>query len=147
MVKIINDVIIVFLMDLSFNNKEELEEKFKSILNKLEKRYRIEIKGSYKINVYKDKIYGIILEIRKDDIYYDYFNTADMNINIINSHFLYEVDDIYNINKNNDVYLYNNKIYIDIKDRIGLLKIIEYSKIIYKENKIIKNGKKINNML
>ena len=83
MVKIINDVIIVFLMQyLSFDNKELLEEEFKEVLDKLEKVYKIEINGSYKINVYKDNIYGSVLEIKKDKDYYDYFNTIDMNINI-----------------------------------------------------------------
>jgi len=147
MVKITNDVIIVFLMHyLSFDDKDKLEDEFKEVLDKLEKVYKIEIKGNYKINVYKDKIYGVILEIKKDSEYYDYFNTIDMTINIIDSDFLYEVNDYFN-NVKGDIYLYNDKIYLDIYSKEDLYKIIESSRVIYKENHIRKNGKKINNML
>ena len=131
---------------LSFDNKELLEEEFKEVLDKLEKVYKIEINGSYKINVYKDNIYGSVLEIKKDKDYYDYFNTIDMNINIIDSNFLYEVED-YFIDTSSDIYCYNDKFYLDVKNREELLKIIENSKVIYKENHIRKNGKKLNNML
>lgn len=145
MVKIIDDIIVVFLMDFSYKD-ENLEDEFKNLLDKLNKVYNIDIKGSYKINLYKDKIYGAVLEIIKDSNYYDYFNAIDLTINIIDSHFLYEINDyIYNLNS--DMYLYNNKIYVDINNKKDLYKVLEYSTIIYKENSIIKNGKKINNML
>ena len=145
MVKIIDDIIVVFLMEFSYKD-ENLEDEFKNLLDKLNKVYNIDIKGSYKINLYKDKIYGAVLEIIKDSDYYDYFNAIDLTINIIDSHFLYEINDyIYNLNSN--IYLYNNKIYVDINNKKDLYKVLEYSTIIYKENSIIKNGKKINNML
>ena len=145
MVKIIDDIIVVFLMEFSYKD-ENLEDEFKNLLDKLNKVYNIDIKGSYKINLYKDKIYGAVLEIIKDSDYYDYFNAIDLTINIIDSHFLYEINDyIYNLNS--DMYLYNNKIYVDINNKKDLYKVLEYSTIIYKENSIIKNGKKINNML
>ena len=145
MVKIIDDIIVVFLMEFSYKD-ENLEDEFKNLLDKLNKVYNIDIKGSYKINLYKDKIYGAVLEIIKDSDYYDYFNAIDLTINIIDSHFLYEINDyIYNLNS--DIYLYNNKIYVDINNKKDLYKVLEYSTIIYKENSIIKNGKKINHML
>lgn len=145
MVKIIDDIIVVFLMEFSYKD-ENLEDEFKNLLDKLNKVYNIDIKGSYKINLYKDKIYGAVLEIIKDSDYYDYFNAIDLTINIIDSHFLYEINDyIYNLNS--DIYLYNNKIYVDINNKKDLYKVLEYSTIIYKENSIVKNGKKINNML
>lgn len=145
MVKIIDDIIVVFLMDFSYKD-ENLEDEFKNLLDRLNKVYNIDIKGSYKINLYKDKIYGAVLEIIKDSDYYDYFNAIDLTINIIDSHFLYETND-YVYNLNSDIYLYNNKIYVDINNKKDLYKVLEYSTIIYKENSIIKNGKKINNML
>ena len=69
-----------------------------------------------------------------------------MSINIIDTDFIYELDDCF-VELNCDKYLYNNRIYFDINNRDDLFKIIEYSKVIYKENNIRKNGKKINNML
>ena len=135
MVKIIDDIIVVFLMEFSYKD-ENLEDEFKNLLDKLNKVYNIDIKGSYKINLYKDKIYGAVLEIIKDSDYYDYFNAIDLTINIIDSHFLYEINDyIYNLNS--DIYLYNNKIYVDINNKKDLYKVLEYSTIIYKENSII----------
>ena len=42
MVRITNDVIIVFLMHyLSFDDKDKLEDEFKEVLDKLEKIYKI----------------------------------------------------------------------------------------------------------
>ena len=66
MVKIIDDIIVVFLMEFSYKD-ENLEDEFKNLLDKLNKVYNIDIKGSYKINLYKDKIYGAVLEIIKDN--------------------------------------------------------------------------------
>ena len=122
MVKIIDDIIVVFLMEFSYKD-ENLEDEFKNLLDKLNKVYNIDIKGSYKINLYKDKIYGAVLEIIKDSDYYDYFNAIDLTINIIDSHFLYEINDyIYNLNS--DIYLYNNKIYVDINNKKDLYKVL-----------------------
>ena len=75
--------------------------------------------------------YGVILVIERE---YDPFNLyskkTDLNVKFYdNSLFLYEIDDYSVKNKldNTDVYIYNNKIYIDIKDN-DVINIIEYTK-------------------
>ena len=55
MVKIIDDIIVVFLMEFSYKD-ENLEDEFKNLLDKLNKVYNIDIKGSYKINLYKKEL-------------------------------------------------------------------------------------------
>ena len=69
----------------------------------------------------------------------DYYeDIIDMKISIHESTFLYEVLNIFNINKyiNGDIFLYKNKFYIKKKDMN--FNILEHLKLVYKDtNKII----------
>lgn len=145
----------VQIKTIDFNKKEDLQDYFRNLFVNLKEFYNININGFYNINVYKDKFYGIVLEIEKEDIdYIDYLNgQVDMNIVIDNSNiFLYEIDDYFNIDKKNidkfKIYQYQNKIYLQIIDNlssIDLGKIMEFAKIIYGDacKHILKHGKKI----
>ena len=64
MVKIIDDIIVVFLMEFSYKD-ENLEDEFKNLLDKLNKVYNIDIKGSYKINLYKEVEATIKIKLEK----------------------------------------------------------------------------------
>lgn len=151
--------IIVFLnsdeiKNIDFSDDESLEEQFKEIFLKLNKKYDIELNGYYEVNIYKDGNYGIILEIITEDFdYYNYFNQIDMKINISKlSSFLYEIKYEF---LNNDIfencicYKYLNKIYLKVLDNIDrytYFKILELSNVIYgeKTEEIIRYGKKVN---
>lgn len=141
------------IKSIDFNKKEDLENYFKTLFVKLREHYDIDINGFYNINAYKDKNYGLVLELEKEDIdYMDYFN-GQVDMNIIfenNSVFLYEIDDYFNIDKKIlnkiNIYKYNEKIYLQIIDdisEINMGKILEFSKIIYNDKRIIKHGTKI----
>jgi len=156
-VNVINeDEIVVFLNKNYFNeedfeNSDKLEKKFKTIFKGLT-NYNIEVNGYYIIDLYIDKYYGYILNIKQEDVeYYSYFdNQIDMKINIKKTDFLYEIDYIdldTNILKDSKILKYQGKIYLKIDNNISdivLGCIIEKSKIIYKNTKkIINNSEEV----
>lgn len=130
----------------NLNNKIELEKNFQKIFNKLNNIYKLELSGSYEINIYNNK-YGIILEIKKEELeYFDYYDTIDMHINISKyNDIIYKTN---NIIKDTNIYEYKGEIYIEQKNtdfnKLGL--IIENSEIIYGEMayNIKKKAKKLN---
>ena len=121
----------------NFKEKEEIEKYLKKLFKILKNKYEITIEGFYNINIYIDKYYGAVLHLEKEDLdYFDYFkNQVDMKITIINTSFLYEVDDIpYDILNKFNVIVKNNNIYLEIKEELSPLekmKLLENSKLIY----------------
>lgn len=143
-----------YLKDSNFDIKKDLESYFKNLFSKLKKHYNINISGYYNIDVYIDDNYGLVMNLKKEEIeYYDYFdNQIDMRIALKNNKFLYSVIDLFMINDilvpNNIVYLYKGKYYIDIMDNINaemMMKLVEFSNIIFDEEvDDIRKSKKIN---
>lgn len=134
----IDDILVIYLRNVYTNNIKKL---CIETTNKLNKYYSIDLKGFYTINIYIDKSYGTIMEINMDVNDLDYEN-LDLHIITHNCIFLFEVDDILDLNVDK-YYMYNDKYYIDINNIYN----IEFVKIIYKNNEdIIKNMicKKIN---
>lgn len=160
--KLDDDNLIVFLNNLylkknSFTLKNNLEKYFKSLFIKLNEFYDIEIKGFYNINIYQDKLFGIILEIKKEDLdFYSYYDDhIDMKIRIMKKEkFVFVLDKFSMLNKNIldycKIYKYNNSFYVIPKKTISDVNIgiiLENSKILYGEDayKIINKAKLINN--
>ena len=155
--KIINldeNCMTIFLNNYYFKSEEtdikkDLEGYFRNLFLKLQKYYDINISGYYNIDVYIDDNYGIIINLKKEEVeYFDYFdNQIDMRIVLKNNKFLYEISDIFNINniKDCDIYLYKDKCYIDLKNNINsMLEIIEFVNIIYDDSvDKIRNSKRI----
>ena len=90
------DRFIVFLNysklgNIDFQNYDEIEQYFRKLFLNLKRNYNISINGYYSIKIYKDKIYGIIIEAHKEDIdYMDLFdNQVEMSIEVIDDIFLY----------------------------------------------------------
>ena len=152
-----NDTDIAFILNDFFNPKLEGKEKTtippsdSDFPIKLNTIYELDLYGSYEINIYKNKIYGIILEIKEqENPYLDYYNGIDMKITISKyNDFIYKVNNYYKELKNNcEIYTLDGIIYaIPKKDefqKLGIL--IENSEIIYGKqcNQIKKRAKKIN---
>lgn len=133
----------------NFTEKDNLEDNFRSIFNSIKDRYLLDISGYYNIIMYKDNIYGIILEVEKDPLeYFDYFNQIEMRITLSNHDvFLYKIIDN-NLNfdiDNIELYSYKGNLYAKAKETISLIelgKLLEYSNIIYgeKTNIVLKYG-------
>lgn len=146
-IDIIDDLnIIIYLQnnkikELDFTDKNDLQEYFKELFINLKNNYNININGYYYINVFKDKYYGLILEMNKEEIdYMEYLDgQVDMNIVIDNSDtFLYEMSDYFNIDNsiinNINIYKYNSKIYVELTNKISninMAKVLEFSNIVY----------------
>lgn len=155
-----DDNIIVFLntfntKNIDFENKGNIEKNFKKIFLKLKYIYKLNIKGYYNINIYKDKLYGAILKIEHEDIeYFDYFDSkVDMRVNVISNTFLYKIKDILelpkNLKENVTIYLFQDEFYIFLNrdlSNYNFSLLIEMSDIVYGNitNDILRLGRIIN---
>ena len=155
---IIDENIVFFLNKIYLDNidlKDEnlIEKKLIKLINKIQKQYNIDLNGYYNVYIYKDKNYGLIIEIEKEKLdYLDYFNNQiELNIEIIEDTFLYKTDNIFTIDKTLleklIIYINKDEIYLKIKENINdieLGQIIENSQIIYgNKAKSIKKQSKI----
>lgn len=146
---------IVFLNNKNFflDDKNDLEQQFKSIFNDIKLRYQFDVSGYYDIIVYKDKIYGMILSMKKEDIeYLDYFDNQ-VEMRIVTSpydKFIYKLEnnDLNIPFDNCEVRSFRGNIYIiphnNVKN-IEFAQILEYTTVKYGEeaDKIIKYSKKM----
>ncbi|MBP3461732.1 MAG: hypothetical protein J6K21_04910 [Bacilli bacterium] len=138
------------LDNIDFKNNEEIKEYFRKIFFKIKERYKILLNGFYYVRIYKDKYYGIFIEIEKSEMdFYDYYiDEIDMHIEIEQSIFLYQINDIYipkELKKKNDIILYQNNIYLKVNRELSNIekgKLTEISNILYKNvDKILKYGR------
>lgn len=136
-----NDKIIIYMEKYNkkyLNDIDYLEDYFRKIFLKLKEKYNIILHGFCNVDVYICDS-DMVLEIEEEKDLVDYYeDIVDMKISIHESTFLYEVSNLFNINKyiKNEIYLYKNKFYIKKKDMN--LNILEHLKLIYKDtNKII----------
>lgn len=147
-----NDKVIIYIKkeeinDLNFNKVDELEEYFKNLIIKLKNLYDISITGFYNIKVFIDKIYGMVLQLEKEEI--DYYDDNQIEMRIIKEdvRFLYEVNDPFKIKKTKLIKR-KDKYYLMILENIlykDFLNVLENSKIVYNNTEnIIKCGKIVN---
>lgn len=141
----------LYLRELNFDVREDLEEYFKELFLKLKSYYAINISGYYNINVYIDNDYGLVINLNKEDIeYYDYFdNQIDMRISLKDSKFLYCIDDplalpIFN---KSEIYFYHGKCYLDFIgdiDNTTMMYLLEFSDIVFDEQtELIRHSQKL----
>ena len=131
----------------NLNEKKEVEQYLKKLFRRLNEYYNVTINGYYDVDLYIDNFYGIVLDLKKDDIsYYDYYeNYVDMRIVYHQTDFLYEVDNFWNSDKV-DNYIYDGKIYAKVINKTGvneMLELIEHSTIAYKDTGSILTKAKI----
>ena len=139
----IDNTYIVYLnkynvINMDFSNTKVLERDLKSLLLRLKKHYKIDIKGYYNIIVYMDDYYGAVLKIEEDNDYYDYFDDSiAIRMKKNKSIFLYEVDDlsyIYDYINKFRIKYNDNKVYLIINNELNeyeYLNLLEVSNIIY----------------
>lgn len=160
--KLDDDKLIVFLNKIylkknNFSLKNNLEKYFKYLFLKLNEFYNIEIKGFYDITIYQDNLFGIILEIKKEDIdFYSYYDDhIDMKIRIMQKEkFLFALDKFSMIDSSIlnycKLYVFKNNLYVIPKKTItdlALAIILENSILLYGEEsqKIMNGARLINN--
>lgn len=142
-VEMLSNTIIVYLLD---NNKYNEDSDIKKILinvfDNLEKYYNITFTSDYNLELYINRYYGMILEIKEnEDFIYD--DIVNLKLNVLrDTLFLYEVDDPLEY-INYEIYYYNDKFYVNAKRED--INLIEDSNLVYGDivYKIIGRGIKI----
>ena len=128
LIRVSNDMV----KNINIFDMESIKELFKSIIDKLRKKY--DLHGLVDVDVYVNNSYGMIIEMR---MLADYFDEIDMKIKMhLNSLFLTEIssNDVLDYE---DVYYYRDKFY---GNYLGLVD----SNIIYKDtDDIISKGIKL----
>lgn len=132
-IEYLDNKIIIYTTD---KNIDSLEEYCNNIIDELKNMYNINLKGFYHVNAFIDKEYGIVLELNLEDrdLYID-LSKIDLHIIKYDINFLFEIDDIFDIDVNNFI-LYNNKYYIDVNNISN--DNIEFVKLIYKNTDTIR---------
>ncbi len=119
--------------------KEDPEEFFKNIFFILKHKYKFNLDGLYKVELFPCINYGIIIEVKKviDDFYQNYTDGVDLKIKINDdSLILFEIDDLLLLDDVTDISIFrkNDKFYVlyltEISDK-DLYKILEHSNIVY----------------
>lgn len=141
-VESIQNKIIVYLFDEKYNIKN-IKNTLENVFNNLNKYYDIKFNNSYNLELYINKNYGMILEIEENKNEFNEDDVVNIKLNVLrDTLFLYEIDEPLNY-LNNEMYYYEDKFYINIKDRN--INVFEDSNIVYGNEvyKIIGRGIKI----
>lgn len=138
-----------YLEKIKFDLKNNVEQQFKRLFIKIKNIYNIEMSGYYEVTVYLNDIYGMIIEIEKDDDEYVklFGDTVDMKITFkFDSSIFYKLDEYMSFDFDDyDLYYYNDSFYMELNNEVifnysQYLNLLENSSIIYgNEIKKIKN--------
>lgn len=142
-VEMLSNKIIVYLLDNKiYNEYSDIEKTLVKVLDNLEKYYCIDFTNDYNLELYINKYYGMILELKENnDFIYD--DIVNIKLNILrNVLFLYEVEDPLEY-MDYEIYYYEDKFYVNAKRED--VNLIENSNLVYGDivYKIIGRGVKI----
>ena len=142
-VEMVSDKIIVYLLDnKKYNEDSDIKKMLIKVFDNLEKYYDITFTSDYNLDLYINRYYGMILEIKEnEDFIYD--DIVNLKLNVLrDTLFLYEVDDPLEY-INYEIYYYNDKFYVNAKRED--INLIENSNLVYGDivYKIIGRGIKI----
>lgn len=142
-VEMLSDKIIVYLLDnKKYNEDSDIEKILVKVLGDLEKYYAIDFTNDYSLELYINKYYGMILELKDNNDFID-DDIVNIKLNVLrNVLFLYEVEDPLEY-MDYEIYYYDNKFYVNAKRQD--INLIENSNLVYGDivYKIIGRGIKI----
>ena len=142
-VEMLSNTIIVYLLDnKKYNEDSDIKKMLIKVFDNLEKYYDITFTSDYNLELYINRYYGMILEIKEnEDFICD--DIVNLKLNVLrDTLFLYEVDDPLGY-INYEIYYYNDKFYVNAKRED--INLIENSNLVYGDivYKIIGRGIKI----
>ena len=142
-VEMLSNTIIVYLLDnKKYNEDSDIKKILINVFDNLEKYYNITFTTDYNLELYINRYYGMILEIKENEnLIYD--DIVNLKLNVLrDTLFLYEVDDPLEY-INYEIYYYNDKFYVNAKRED--IDLIENSNLVYGDivYKIIGRGIKI----
>lgn len=147
----INDELLSIFLNIYYfkktdiNNKLELINIIKELLNKVENRFNLNLNGFYKINVYPNKKLGVFLDLIKIDDN-EFTSWADFRIVIHqNEKFYLETDNYEDFKYIKRKKYFNHKFYINIEDLKNITKEIDLGNIMYGNDikNILKEAKNV----
>ena len=142
-VEMLSDKIIVYLLDnKKYNEDSDIEKILVNVLGDLEKYYAIDFTNDYSLELYINKYYGMILELKDNNDFID-DDIVNIKLNVLrNVLFLYEVDDPLEY-MDYEIYYYDDRFYVNAKKED--INLIENSNLVYGDivYKIIGRGIKI----
>ena len=128
-VEMLSNTIIVYLLDnKKYNEDSDIKKILINVFDNLEKYYNITFTSDYNLELYINRYYGMILEIKEnEDFIYD--DIVNLKLNVLrDTLFLYEVDDPLEY-INYEIYYYNDKFYVNAKRED--INLIEDSNLVY----------------
>ena len=142
-VEMLSNTIIVYSLDnKKYNEDSDIKKILINVFDNLKKYYNITFDSDYNLELYINRYYGMILEIKEnEDFIYD--DIVNLKLNVLrDTLFLYEVDDPLEY-INYEIYYYNDKFYVNAKRED--INLIENSNLVYGDivYKIIGRGIKI----
>ena len=139
-VKSDDNVILFISKDLiNFNIfiKDEIENFIKKIVLKMKKR-RFKISGFYKVKVYQNSNYGLIVEMKKEDELDFFPDLIDLKLVIFyDSEIYFKVSDYFLVERYDDKKRIGDYWYVNVNclKNNDIYKLIEFSEVIYGEAK------------
>lgn len=121
----------------SFNseNEDSIRDFLKKLFVKLMKIYKIKLGGYYQVDIYLDCKIGMFIELEQLDDYSNLSKSVDLKITIDKKSFYLKFKDLEMLDKYKKIYIKDDGVYIksdEIKNS-DILKLIEFGKVIYKE--------------
>lgn len=123
-----------YLDIINWEDKRELADQVKKIFLRLKKYYNCSLNGFYKVIIYVNEKYGIILNIEKLEDFDFKIDNIDLKIMInLNSTFYIELDNYPVFEEDRAVYQLDDKFYIDIDNLTDkeIIRYLEFGNIIY----------------
>ena len=128
-VEMLSNTIIVYLLDnKKYNEDSDIKKILINVFDNLEKYYNITFTSDYNLELYINRYYGMILEIKENEnLIYD--DIVNLKLNVLrDTLFLYEVDDPLEY-INYEIYYYNDKFFVNAKRED--IDLIENSNLVY----------------
>lgn len=120
-----------YFKDIDIDKKIDLISLIKDMIVKIDSRYKLNLKGFYKIKVYPHKKIGVFLDIVKIDDN-EFSSGADFRIVVYpNEKFYLETDDYELIDIKAKKRYYRHKFYVDIDDIKDINLMLDRGEIIY----------------
>ena len=129
-----NDKISVFVIDKKVVDKDNINEYMKKFILKLRK-YRDDIHGFYRVDVYNNK-FGVCIDFIKEDDIEIFNDMVDLKIVLYDSEDIFlKFDDYFLLNRD-DIYFFRGSYYVGLNNLSYLeyLSICEYCSFIYGED-------------
>jgi len=110
-----------------------INDYIKRIILTLKRKYKIDIFGFYRVDVYQNSKVGLIIDIIKEEDIDCFNDLLDLKVNIKKNSPMYLKFNDYFLNEKKDIQIIDNSFYISVDNitKKEMLEMIEFSEIVY----------------